>query len=230
MGRAPARTAVTLPADLLNVLSPDAARAWQELARVLPEALYLGGGTAVAAHLHHRQSRDLDFFFHDNAVDLAALAARLGEMPRFSVAQESSGTLRGLFGATKLEFFHADEAKRQRLLEAPGVLAGLRIAGLKDLLAMKLKVVGDRGELRDYYDLRLIEERGGLTIEDGIPLFLERYDVSPQSDTLQHIVRALGYLDDIEEDDALPISKAELAEWWRERQVRLLRHLARNPA
>jgi DNA-binding MarR family transcriptional regulator len=141
-----------------------------------------------------------------------------------------AGTLSGLFGATQIEFFHADEAKRQHLLEAPGVLAGLHVAGLKDLLAMKLKVVGDRGEMRDYYDLRLIEERGGLTLEDGITLFLERYDVSPQSDTLQHIVRALGYLDDIEEDDALPISKADLADWWRERQVRLLRHLARNPA
>jgi hypothetical protein len=190
----------------------------------------LGGGTAVAAHLHHRQSRDLDFFFHNNAVDLTALAARLRAMPQFALAREGAGTLSGLFGATKIEFFHADEAKRQHLLEAPRVLAGLHVAGLRDLLAMKLKVVGDRGEMRDYYDLRLIEERGGLTLEDGITLFLERYDVSPQSDTLEHIVRALGYLDDIEEDDALPISKAELAGWWRERQVLLLRHLARNPA
>ncbi|HVA75951.1 MAG TPA: hypothetical protein VNF71_15455, partial [Acidimicrobiales bacterium] len=102
-------------------------------------------------------------------------------------------------------------------------------AGLKDLLAMKLKVVGDRGEMRDYYDLKLIEERGSLTIEDGIAFFLARYDVSPQGDSLQHIVRALGYLDDVEADDALPISKAGLADWWRERQVRLIRHLARNP-
>ena len=196
---------------------------------MLPEALYLGGGTAVAAHLHHRVSRDLDFFFHANAVDLNALGRQLGKGRRFAVTHESAGTLRGLFGATKVEFFHADEAKPQHLLEAPLVLAGLHIAGLKDLLAMKLKVVGDRGEMRDYYDLKLIEERGSLTIEDGIAFFLARYDVSPQGDSLQHIVRALGYLDDVEADDALPISKAGLADWWRERQVRLIRHLARNP-
>jgi hypothetical protein len=196
---------------------------------VLPEALYLGGGTAVAAHLHHRVSRDLDFFFHANAVDLTALAKRLATGGRFAVTHESAGTLGGLFGATKVEVFHADEVQPQHLLEAPTAVGGLQVAGLRDLLAMKLKAVGDRGEMRDYYDLKLIDERGGLTIEDGIALFLARYDISPQSDALQHIVLALGYLDDVEEDDALPIRKAELAAWWQQRQVQLVRHLARNP-
>jgi hypothetical protein len=195
---------------------------------MLPAALYLGGGTAVAAHFAHRSSRDLDFFFHENAVDLAALGARLAQGQRFAVTNQSPGALAGLFGATKVEFFHADELRPQHLLEAPSVVAGLRIAGLKDLLAMKLKVVGDRGELRDYYDLKLIDERGGLTIEDGIALLIARYDLSAQSDTVKHIVRALGHLDDIEEDDSLPIDKAALARWWAERQVRLIRHLGRN--
>jgi Nucleotidyl transferase AbiEii toxin, Type IV TA system len=225
----PARGPAVLPAALLAVLPSDTALAWEALAPILPAALYLGGGTAVAVHLHHRSSRDLDFFFHDDAVDLDALATSLRQLPRFAVTNESRGTLRTLVGATKVEFFHADAGRPQHLLEPPRAVAGLRIAGLKDLLAMKLKVIGDRGEMRDYYDLKLIDERGNLTIEDGIALFLERYDVSPQSDTLQHIVRALGYLDDVQQDDAVPISAAELADWWRRRQVRLIRNLARNP-
>jgi hypothetical protein len=36
-------------------------------------------------------------------------------------------------------------------------------------------------------------------VEDGLALFTERYDVSSTSDTVRHIVTALGYLDDIEE-------------------------------
>jgi DNA-binding MarR family transcriptional regulator len=133
------------------------------------------------------------------------------------------------FRDTKVEFFHADEGRPQHLLEEPTTVGGLRVAGLKDLMAMKLKVVGDRGELRDYYDIKTIEQQTGLTVEDGLALFTERYDVISTSDTVRHIVTALGYLDDIEEDDALPIGKDELADWWRTRQARLVRHLSRNP-
>jgi hypothetical protein len=140
--------------------------------------------------------------------------------------REREGASHALRGKTKVEIFHVDT---QRLLQPTSTFNGLRIASLQDLIAMKLKVVGDRGELRDYYDLKLIEEEGGITIEDGIAFFLERYDVSPASDALQHVIRALGYLGDVDEDDRLPTSKDELADWWAGRQARLIRHLARNP-
>ena len=220
---------MTLPDDLRTVLLPGTARAWQELAPKLPNQLYLGGGTAVAVHLAHRESRDLDFFFHDHAVDLNALAKQLSSAGDFAITSESAGTLQGLYADTKVEFFHADEGRPQHLLEEPTTVGGLHVAGLKDLMAMKLKVVGDRGELRDYYDIKTIEQQTGLTVEDGLALFTERYDVSSTSDTIRHIVTALGYLDDIEEDDALPIGKDELAGWWKTRQARLVRHLSRNP-
>ena len=220
---------MTLPDDLRTVLPPGTVRAWQELAPRLPNQLYLGGGTAVAVHLAHRESRDLDFFFHDHAVNLNALAEQLSSTGNFAITSESAGTLQGLYADTKVELFHADEGRPQHLLEEPTTVGGLRVAGLKDLMAMKLKVVGDRGELRDYYDIKTIEQQTGLTVEDGLALFTERYDVSSTSDTVRHIVTALGYLDDIEEDDALPIDKDELADWWRTRQARLVRHLSRNP-
>jgi predicted nucleotidyltransferase component of viral defense system len=220
---------VTLPDDLRAILPSGTVRAWQELAPKLPTQLYLGGGTAVAVHLAHRESRDLDFFFHGNAVNLNALAEHLSSAGDFAITSESAGTLRGLYADTKVEFFHADEGRPQHLLEEPTTVGGLRVAGLKDLMAMKLKVVGDRGELRDYYDIKMIEQQTGLTVEDGLALFIERYDASSTSETIRHIVTALGYLDDIEEDDALPISKDELADWWRTRQARLVGHLSRNP-
>jgi hypothetical protein len=208
-----------------SVLPEHTISAWRTLRPILPKELYLGGGTAVAVHLHHRESRDLDFFFHEDSVDLEALADVLRGL-RLAITLEGEGTLHALCGETKVEFFHAET---QHLIEPPRTFNGLRIASLQDLIAMKLKVVGDRGELRDYYDLKLIEEEGGITIEDGIAFFLERYEASPASDTLQHIIRALGYLGDVEEDDSLPVGKDELADWWADRQARLIRHLARNP-
>jgi hypothetical protein len=90
---------------------------------------------------------------------------------------------------------------------------------------MKVKVIGDRSEMRDYFDLKLIEEEGSVSVEDSLVLFCERYCVDLQSSMLEHIIRALGYLDDVVEDEKLPITKEELAAWWRKRQATLIRNL-----
>jgi predicted nucleotidyltransferase component of viral defense system len=214
-----------LPAKVRAALPRDAARAWQTLAPHLPAALYLGGGAATAVRLGaHRISQDLDFFYHAEAVDLDELEATLEELG-FAVSYRAPGTLRGVLGATKVEFFHADEVRPQHLLGPPDETAGLRVAGLKDLMAMKLKVLAERGELRDYYDVMRIEQQGGLSVEDGVALYLERYGLDPRGDALPHLVRALGYLDDADQDGSIPTTKAELARWWRRRQVELIRNL-----
>jgi hypothetical protein len=218
-----------LPDGLSKVLPPATERAWLALATTLPQELYLGGGTAVAVHLRHRESRDLDFFYHRATIDLKALAQTLSATHTFAVTYESAGTLRGLFGETKVEFLHADEQKPQHVLDAPETIAGLRVAGLKDLMAMKLAAIGGRGEMRDYYDVKTIEEQIGLTVEDGIALFIERYDVAPGSQALVHLVEALGYLDDLQADDSLPIGRDDLLDWWHRRQARVVRNLSRNP-
>ncbi|MBW8060346.1 MAG: nucleotidyl transferase AbiEii/AbiGii toxin family protein [Solirubrobacterales bacterium] len=217
-----------LPKELREVLPAEAQKAWGLLAPILPPPLYLGGGTGVAVHLKHRESRDLDFFFHRNAVDLEQLAEQVDAAGPFAVTAIAPGTLRGVLGATKLEFLHADEATAQKRLEEPTVVGGLRVAGLKDLIAMKLKVLGERGEMRDYFDVRAIDEQSPLSVEDGIALFLERYRLEPSSEAVRSLVRAMGYLDDVEEDEALPISKDELAAWWRRRQASVIRSLGRT--
>jgi len=214
--------------DLRNTLPVATAHAWETLSPHLPRELYLGGGTAVAVHLRHRTSADLDFFYHRASVDLDELVARLSRLGPFATTHRAPGTLRGLFGTTKIDFLHADEVRPQRLLEEPTIVAGLRVAGRKDLFAMKLKVIGDRGELRDYFDVMKLDEEGIVSLEDGIALFLARYNLDPAADSLRHLIRALGYLDDVEEDEALPASKRALTTWWRRRQAELIRELDRT--
>ncbi len=222
--------ATSLPKELRDVLPPDAQKAWTLLAPILPPTLYLGGGTGVAVHLKHRESRDLDFFYHRGAVDLGRLAEQVAGAGSFAVTEVASGTLRGLFGATKLEFLHADETAPQTQLEEPTVVAGIRVAGLKDLIAMKLEVMGERGEMRDYFDVRALDEQSPLSVEEGIALYLERYRLDPASGAIRALIRAMGYLDDVEEDEALPIAKDELAAWWRKRQAEVIRNLSRTDA
>lgn len=221
-----ARRAPGVPAELRATLAPGTAETWEALAPHLPASLYLGGGTAVAVHLRHRESADLDFFYHDSSVELDQLADQLSGVGPFAITRRAPGTLRGLFADTKVEFLHADEVRPQVLLREPTEIAGLRVAALEDLMAMKLKVIGDRGEARDYFDVMSMDKRGAVTLEDGIALFLERYELAPSSEALPHLISALGYLDDVEQDDSLPLDKRALARWWQERQPRLVRELS----
>ena len=109
-------------------------------------------------------------------------------------------------------------------LTEPVVVAGLNIAGLHDLMAMKLKVMAERGEMRDYFDVKAIDEKGSVSVEEGIELYMRRYGIDPASDALPHLYRTMGDLGDVEADDSLPIDLAELQQWWSARQVRVLRN------
>jgi hypothetical protein len=63
---------VTLPASVRKVLPGGTWAAWQELVELRPAPAYLAGGTTIAARLHHRLSRDLDFFLSE-PVDMDSL-------------------------------------------------------------------------------------------------------------------------------------------------------------
>jgi hypothetical protein len=220
---------VSLPNEIRNVLPADTAMAWELLAPAIPAPVYLAGGTAIAVHLGHRVSHDLDFFYHRNAIDLDQLARAIETVGPFAITMRASGTLNGLFFRTKIQFLHADEVAPQRLLAEPIEVAGLRVAELDDLLAMKLKVVGDRGELRDYFDLMTIEQRAGRSVEEGLQLFLARFQPPYTQEALGHIVRGLGYFDDIEPDDQMPVSRQSIVDYWTSRHPSVIAALGRIP-
>jgi hypothetical protein len=211
---------VSLPAELRKILPAETAAAWERIAPVLPADCRLAGGTALAVHLEHRQSRDLDFFFSDAALDLAALEGSLG-----TAGERAPGTLNCQFAGAKVQFLHA---AGQSDLDDPLLVQGISVLGLADLFATKVKVIGDRGELRDYFDLMRIEQLTGRGIEEGIGLYMARYGVPPEDASIPHIVQSLGYLDDVDEDDMLGAGKAEIAAYWRRRQPEVLRNLSRH--
>jgi Nucleotidyl transferase AbiEii toxin, Type IV TA system len=215
-------TPVPLPERLRAILPAGTAETWETIAPAVPPDAYLGDGTAVAVHLAHRMSRDLDFFFHHDSVDLDRLAKRLSALGAFAVSQRAPGTLNGVFSGTRVQFLHADERRPQHLLETPQQVEGLRIAQISDLLAMKLKVVGDRAELRDYFDLMVIEQRAGRMAEEGLSLFLDRYQPEYPDQALNHIVLGLGYFDDLDPDEALPVPRQEVVDYWSRRQPEIV--------
>src|ERR1700689_1762850 len=176
-----------MPSDRVRrILPPDTAATWDAIAPLVPADAYLGGGTAIAVHLGHRISGDLDFFFPHGSVDLDELGRRLSAAGPFAVTDRGPGTLNGVFSATRVQFLHADKGRPQHLLEPPAEVDGLRVAQLSDLMAMKLKVVGDRGELRDYFDLMTIEQRAGRTVDEGLALFVARFEPEYPQQAINH--------------------------------------------
>ena len=217
---------MTLPAELGEILPPEAAWAWERVAPVLPPDCRLAGGTALAVHLHHRQSRDLDFFYTNPTFDLVALEQQLSQLGSFAVSSRAPGTLNGLLRGAKLQFL---DAHGQVDLDEPEPHAGILVYSLADIFAMKVKVIGDRGELRDYFDLKRIEEITGRGVEEGIGLYMTRYQIPPEHPSIVHIVEALGYLDDVDEDAMLPEDRSTIAAYWKRRQPEIGRGLARFP-
>jgi hypothetical protein len=204
------------------ILPPDTASTWETIAPIVPPTAYLGGGTAIAVHLAHRVSRDLDFFFHRDSINLDELTMSLSAAGPFAVTERAPGTLNGVFSATRVQFLHADEGRPQRLLERPVQVDGLAIARISDLMAMKLKVVGDRGELRDYFDLMTIEQQTGRTVDEGLSLFLERFQPEYPEQAISHVLLGLGYFDDVDPDDALPASRQQIVDYWTRRQREII--------
>ena len=213
---------MSLPDWLEALLPGETAATWERVAPLVPAEAYLGGGTAIAVHLRHRPSRDLDFFFHEDTVDLDRLVERLHARGPFAVTQREPGTLNGLFGETPLQFLRVGLERPERRLEPTTLVGGLQIAGLGDLLAMKLNAVAGRAQLRDYFDLMTIERQGSRTIEEGLALFLARYQPEHEDSAITPILLALGHLDDVADDPFLPVDRDAIVGYWERRQPEIV--------
>ena len=110
----------------------------------------LVGGTALALQLGHRTSIDLDIFGKwDYSEDLAAALSRVGKVEKES--ESSSG---------KMAFFFIDDVKvdcvsyeEYKWLDPPVEETGVRLAGVRDIAAMKINAVTNRGTRKDFVDV-----------------------------------------------------------------------------
>ncbi len=214
-------SSVALPDELARMLPADTRDTWRKLAPHLPSSAYLAGGTALTVHLLHRVSRDLDIFL-ERREDLRSLWKQFQEIGDALATQHDDSTINGTIDGTRVQVLEATTLK----IVAPFLeVGGLRVASVNDIMAMKLKVIVDGGELRDYFDIMKIEQDRRIMVETGLAFFLEKYSPEEPDRYVKAIVRALGYLDDVEDDPALPVSKQVISEYWQNRQRSLMRHL-----
>ncbi|MGI9102196.1 MAG: nucleotidyl transferase AbiEii/AbiGii toxin family protein [Terriglobales bacterium] len=174
----------------LEVLSPEVADTARRLARI--EALrnfYLAGGTALALHLGHRRSVDLDLFTAQVFNEDQLIAALKG-FPGLSVLSKSPQTVYLHISGTKVSFIGYDYP----VLFAFEPFQGLSVADVRDIACMKLSALAGRGSRRDFVDLYVVAQRYGLS--HLLDLFQKKFAQANYSSI--HLKKALTYFADAE--------------------------------
>jgi predicted nucleotidyltransferase component of viral defense system len=163
---------------------------------------YLAGGSAVALHLGHRISVDLDFFTAQDDYVAGPLIQDLQSVGHLVIRQQSPGTLNATLEETHVSFF----VYPYPLLEELNTLWGVQVAGLSDLALMKLAAIGQRGRKRDFIDLYHICH-SGYALHNLLSQMPAKFPKVTYPS--YHVLRSLAYFADAEADP-MPLMLAPL--------------------
>ena len=181
------------------MLRPDTRQLWERLCgEPTLSGFVLVGGSALALHLGHRVSEDLDLTYAglDVPSGHSAGESRLPRRrldvfmerlraegrrvePNDNAADTDDFLLAGLeladyqqnylVDGVKVSFFAPDTPLRMVL--STGEQGGVRLAGLDELFASKALVAASRSSTRDWFDLYHLMTVGGYTMRDFVSVF-----------------------------------------------------------
>ncbi len=128
----------------------------------------LVGGTALALQLGHRKSIDLDFFGHIAATtdDLSELYSRIGKAQLLSSSKNINVFL--------VDGVKVDSVNYQYpWLDAPIVVEGIRLASMRDIAAMKVAAIINRGTKKDFVDMYFLLKH--YSLKEVLGFYTEKY-------------------------------------------------------
>jgi hypothetical protein len=155
------------------------------------DQFYLAEETACALWLGHRFSYDLDFF-SQKSFSAKGIINFLTKKRKFKLDQSKKNTLLGTFEKTKISFFKYNYL----LIDKLEIFEGVKIAGIKDLIAMKIDAIATRGVKRDFIDLYFLCQKTDLI--KSFSFYRKKYKGKDLN--LLHAVRALTYFADANKD------------------------------
>ena len=154
----------------------------------------LYGGTAIALHLGHRESKDFDFF-GNRPFDPTKLMSEVPFMANAQITQREPNTLTGIVerdGVVKVSFFGVPDIPR---LVPPHEVHdnGIKVASLLDLAGMKASVVQVRAEAKDYIDIDALMTVGEIDLPTALAAGRAIYGLQFNP---QITLKALSFFDD----------------------------------
>jgi len=208
------------------VLSDNAQRALAVLGKngIVADG-YLAGGSALALHYGHRRSEDLDFF-SPKPFDPRAMSATLSTLGRFVPSFAEGISLIGEFQDVKYSYFQYTYP----LLYPTISFSSVSLADPRDIAAMKIAAVMDRGTKRDFVDLYELIHKG-ISMEDMFVLYDKKYGALENN--VFSILRSVDYFDDAEKGDMpqmlTPLSWEEVKQFFIAESMRLGKSFLTNP-
>ena len=151
----------------------------------------LVGGTALALHLGHRLSIDLDLFGKFDS-EIITETLRSEAFDDFYVFSENKVIKHYLINQIKVDIVKYD---RYQWLEDVVIDKQIKIAGLKDIAAMKIAAITNRGSKKDFIDMFFL-----LKIF-AINEIIEFYQTKYFDANVFLAITSLAYFDDAEKED-----------------------------
>ena len=166
---------------------------------------YLAGGTALALLLGHRISIDLDFF-SENAFSVSSLVLQLNTLGNLKIEDQSENTFNGSLDGVKISFFYYPYP----LLFPTKKYNNVALADERDIVAMKIQAISDRGSKKDFVDLFVLLKK--YSLNDILKFFNKKYEKFNYNRL--HILKSLSYFYDADTNAELvyihPISWIEV--------------------
>lgn len=160
---------------------------------ILPKGTYMAGGSALALHFGHRISVDFDFFT-PLSFSSSSLAEKLKTFGDFKTKTLVSDTLLGTFNEVQFSIFFY----KYPLLFSPIKFLGIDVADPKDIGAMKISAIMDRGTKKDFIDLFFLSQNG-ISLENCFQFYDKKYKVL--GNNLYSIITSLSYFVDAENSE-----------------------------
>lgn len=200
-----------------KALLPDTIRALKLVSNIsIVKKSYLAGGTALALHLGHRFSIDLDFFTQE-VFDEKTLAGELRTLPEYQEDGTAWRTVWGKISKTKFSLFYYQYPLIKKTID----FEGIQILQKEDIAAMKIHALEDRGTKRDFFDLYFLLKE--FSLEQVLKFYNQKY--SCLEEHFYIIRRSLDYFESAEEDDdpkmLIPVSWQEVKKFFKEEIIKL---------
>lgn len=162
---------------------------------------YLVGGTALALQIGHRISVDLDLF-STNAFDNEQMREYLESEYGFRTDFMALNTLKGEIDNVKIDCI----MHRYKWLDT-FTDNGIRLAGIKDICAMKLNSIAGNGtRIKDFIDLAYLSEH--YSLRQMLNFFQEKYDANPVM-----VLKAVTFFDEINYNEPIKLFNIKKLNW-----------------
>ena len=154
-------------------------------------SLRLVGGTALALRIGHRRSIDIDLFGSLD-IDVYTLSQKLNNLGKVTLLNQTENIHVYLVNEIKVDMVNY----HYPWLEDEILIDGIRLAGAKDIAAMKLAAITGRGIKKDFIDLFYLLKQ--FTLKEMLSFYENKYT----DGSAFLVMKSLTYFEDADREQS----------------------------